>query len=55
MLFHVTILKKYTNGKTSFQNGKEHNQKQHFEWQIKTNDLKLYALFTMLVQKWFQC
>ena len=31
-LFHETILKKHTNGKTNFQDGKEYNQKQHFEW-----------------------
>ena len=32
MLLHETILKKHTNGKTNFQDGKEYNQKQHFEW-----------------------
>ena len=31
-LFHETVLKKHTNGKTSFQDGKEYNLKQHFEW-----------------------
>ena len=31
-LFHETILKKHTTGKTNFQDGKEHSQKQHFEW-----------------------
>ena len=31
-LLHETILKKHTNGKTNFQDGKEYNQKQHFEW-----------------------
>ena len=30
-LFHETILKKHTNGKTNFQDGKEYNRKQHFE------------------------
>ena len=30
-LFHETILKKHTNGKNNFQDGKEYNQKQHFE------------------------
>ena len=30
-LLHETILKKYTNGKTNFQDGKEYNQKQHIE------------------------
>ena len=30
-LFHETILKKHTNGKTTFQDGKEYNQKQDFE------------------------
>ena len=30
-LFHETVLKKHTNGKTSFQDGKEYNLKQHFE------------------------
>ena len=29
--FHETILKTHANGKTSFQDGKEYNQKQHFE------------------------
>ena len=29
-LFHETVLKKHTNGKTSFQDGKEYNLKQHF-------------------------
>ena len=29
---HETSLKKHTNGKTSFQDGKEYNQKQHFAW-----------------------
>ena len=28
MLFHETILKKHTNGKTNFQDGKEYNQEQ---------------------------
>ena len=31
-LLHETILKKHTNGKTNFQDGKEYNQKQHFDW-----------------------
>ena len=31
-LFHETILKKHTNGKTNFQDSKEYNQKQHFDW-----------------------
>ena len=31
-LFHETILKKHTNGKTNFQDGKEYNRKQHFGW-----------------------
>ena len=31
-LLHETILKKHTNGKTNFQDGKEYNQRQHFEW-----------------------
>ena len=31
-LLHETILKKHTNGKTNFQDGKEYNQKQNFEW-----------------------
>ena len=30
-LFHETILKKHTNGKTNFQDGKEYNRKQNFE------------------------
>ena len=30
-LFHETILKKHTNGKTDFQDGKECNRKHHFE------------------------
>ena len=30
-LFHETIFKKHTNGKTNFQDGKEYNRKQHFE------------------------
>ena len=30
-LFHETNLKKHTNGKTNFQDGKENNRKQHFE------------------------
>ena len=30
--FLEAILKKHTNGKTSFQESKEYNQKQHFEW-----------------------
>ena len=30
-LFHQMILKKHTNGKTNFQDGKENNRKQHFE------------------------
>ena len=30
--FHETILKKHTNGKTDFQDGKECNRKHHFEW-----------------------
>ena len=39
-LFHETILKKNTNGKTNFQDAKEYNRKQHLEWWIKTNDVK---------------
>ena len=39
-LFHDTILKKNTNGKTNFQDGKVYNRKQHLEWWIKTNDVK---------------
>ena len=31
-LLRETILKKHKNGKTSFQDGKQYNQKQHFEW-----------------------
>ena len=31
-LFHETILKKHRNGKTNFQDGKEYNRRQHFEW-----------------------
>ena len=31
-LFHKTILKKHANGKTNFQDGKEYNRKQYFEW-----------------------
>ena len=31
-LLHETISKKYTNGKTNFQDGKEYNQKQHLDW-----------------------
>ena len=31
-LFHETILKKQTDGKTDFQDGKKYNWKQHFEW-----------------------
>ena len=30
-LFHETILKKHTNGKTNFQFGKDYNRKQHLE------------------------
>ena len=30
-LFHETILKKHTNGKTNFQVGKDYNRKQHLE------------------------
>ena len=30
-LFHVTLSKKETNGKTNFQGGKDYNRKQHFE------------------------
>ena len=32
MLLRETILKKHTNGKTNFQDGKEYNQKQNFKW-----------------------
>ena len=31
-LLHETILKKHTNWITNLQDGKEHNQKQHFDW-----------------------
>ena len=31
-LLRETILKKHTNGKTNFQDGKEYNQKQNFKW-----------------------
>ena len=31
-LLHETILKKYTKGKSNFQDGKQHHRKQHFEW-----------------------
>ena len=31
-LLHETIFKKHTNGKTNFQDAKEYNQKQHFDW-----------------------
>ena len=31
-LFHETILKKHTDAKTNFEDDKEYNQKQHFEW-----------------------
>ena len=31
MPFHETILKRHTNGKTNFQDGKEYDRKQHFE------------------------
>ena len=31
-LLHEAISKKYTNGKINFQDGKEYNQKQHFDW-----------------------
>ena len=31
-LFHETILKKHRNGKINFQDGKEYNRRQHFEW-----------------------
>ena len=30
-LYHETVLKKHTNGKTNFQDIKEYNRKQHFE------------------------
>ena len=30
-LYHEKILKKHTNGKTNYQDGKEYNRKQHFE------------------------
>ena len=42
-LLHETILKKHTNRKTNFQDGKEYNQEQYFEWLIKTNDLKFIS------------
>ena len=31
-LFHEKISKKHANRKTNFQDDKEYNQKQHFEW-----------------------
>ena len=31
-LLHETLLKKHTNGKTNFQDGKEYSQKQHLDW-----------------------
>ena len=31
-LLREKILKKHTNGKTNFQDGKEYNQKQNFKW-----------------------
>ena len=31
-LLHETILKQHINRKTNFQDGKDYNQKQHFEW-----------------------
>ena len=42
-LLHETILKKHTNEITNFQDGKEYNRKQHFEWYIKTNDVKFVS------------
>ena len=36
-------LKKHTIGKTNFEDEKKYNQKQHFEWQIKTNNLKFIS------------
>ena len=43
MFFDETILKKHANGKTNFQDVKEYNQKQHFEWWIKTNNVKFVS------------
>ena len=31
-LLHETILKQHTNDKSNFQDSKEYNQKQHFDW-----------------------